>query len=76
MPDAIDFVKACLEYGPLRAVEGRVPDYRDLTFQRRGGSVLPPLVAPKERIGRAFLSRLHRKPRPRDFEKITQLADL
>jgi len=37
--DAIDFVKSCLENGPRKAVEERVPEYRDLTFMRRGGPI-------------------------------------
>jgi len=37
--DAIDFVKACLVKGPVRAVELWAPEYRDLTFMRRGGPV-------------------------------------
>ena len=37
--DAIDFVRSCLQHGPARAVEERVPDYRDLTFMRRGGPI-------------------------------------
>lgn len=35
--DAIEFVKDCVTTGPLQAVEKRVPDFRDLTFRRRGG---------------------------------------
>ncbi len=37
--DAIEFVKSCLVEGPRRAVELRVPDFRDLTFMRRGGEI-------------------------------------
>src|SRR5580658_7858811 len=37
--DAIEFVKSCLLNGPLVAVEQRVPEYRDLTFMRRGGPI-------------------------------------
>jgi predicted ATPase len=37
--DAIEFVKSCLKDGPLSAVESRVPDFRDLTFMRRGGEI-------------------------------------
>jgi hypothetical protein len=37
--DAIEFVKACLLNGPLSAVEERVPEFRDLTFMRRGGPI-------------------------------------
>jgi len=37
--DAIEFTKSCLENGPLRAVEERVPVYRDLTFMRLGGPI-------------------------------------
>ncbi|MDP2998655.1 MAG: AAA family ATPase [Bryobacterales bacterium] len=37
--EAIDFVKTCLEHGPLKAVEDRAPNYRDLTFLRRGGRI-------------------------------------
>jgi predicted ATPase len=37
--DAIEFVKTCLRDGPRKAVEQRVPDFRDLTFMRRGGQI-------------------------------------
>jgi predicted ATPase len=37
--EAIEFVKSCLEKGPQKAVEERVPEYRDLTFMRRGGPI-------------------------------------
>ena len=37
--EAIEFVKDCLEYGPRKTVELRVPEYRDLTFMRRGGNI-------------------------------------
>jgi len=37
--DAIDFVKDCLQHGPRKAVEMRVPEFRDLTYMRQGGSV-------------------------------------
>ncbi len=37
--DAIDFVRSCLQHGPAKAVEERVPDYRDLTFMRGGGPI-------------------------------------
>ncbi len=37
--DAIEFVKSCLIHGPVKAVEDRVPEFRDLTFMRRGGPI-------------------------------------
>ena len=37
--DAIEFVKACLVRGPVKAVEERAPEFRDLTFMRRGGPI-------------------------------------
>ena len=37
--DAIEFVKSCLLNGPVRAVEERAPEFRDLTFMRRGGPI-------------------------------------
>lgn len=37
--EALDFVRACLADGPRAAVESRVPDFRDLTFQRKGGRI-------------------------------------
>jgi predicted ATPase len=37
--DAIEFVRSCLQNGPRKAVEDRVPEYRDLTFMRRGGAI-------------------------------------
>lgn len=37
--DAIEFVKDCLTEGPRSAVEQRAPDFRDLTFMRRGGEI-------------------------------------
>ena len=37
--EAIDFVKDCLQQGPRRAVEIRVPEFRDLTFMRLGGTI-------------------------------------
>jgi predicted ATPase len=38
--DAIDFVRDCLAHGPGAAVESRsIPDFRDLTWLRKGGSV-------------------------------------
>jgi predicted ATPase len=37
--DAIEFVRSCLIDGPLAAVEQRAPEYRDLTFLRRGGPI-------------------------------------
>jgi len=37
--DAIEFVRSCLESGPLRAVEERVPEFRDLTYMRKGGPI-------------------------------------
>jgi predicted ATPase len=37
--DAIEFVRSCLQDGPRKAVEDRVPDYRDLTFMRQGGTI-------------------------------------
>jgi len=37
--DAIEFVKSCLIHGPLNAVEERAPEFRDLTFMRRGGPI-------------------------------------
>ena len=37
--DALDFVRECLQDGPRKAVERRVPDFRDLTFMRRGGMI-------------------------------------
>ncbi|MCL6635471.1 MAG: AAA family ATPase [Peptococcaceae bacterium] len=37
--DVIEFVKDCIEYGPRRAVELRVPEFRDLTFMRQGGVI-------------------------------------
>lgn len=37
--DAIDFVKDCLQDGPQKAVELRVPTFRDLTWMRRGGAI-------------------------------------
>ena len=37
--DAFEFVRSCLENGPRKAVEERVPDYRDLTFMRQGGPI-------------------------------------
>lgn len=38
--DAIDFVRDCLQQGPRRAVEMRVPEFRDLTFMRKGGTII------------------------------------
>jgi len=37
--DAIDFVKDCLEFGPRKAVEKRVPEFRDITYMRMGGTI-------------------------------------
>lgn len=37
--EAIDFVKSCVVGGPLKAVEERAPEYRDLTFMRQGGPI-------------------------------------
>ncbi len=37
--DAIEFVRACLVSGPRAAVEERAPEYRDLTFLRKGGPI-------------------------------------
>jgi predicted ATPase len=37
--DAIEFVKSCLINGPVKAVEERAPEFRDLTFMRRGGPI-------------------------------------
>lgn len=37
--DAIEFVRSCLESGPLKAVEERVPEFRDLTYMRKGGPI-------------------------------------
>ena len=37
--DAIEFVRSCLESGPLKAVEERVPEFRDLTYMREGGPI-------------------------------------
>jgi predicted ATPase len=37
--DAIQFVKDCVTDGPLRAVEARAPEFRDLTFRRQGGPI-------------------------------------
>jgi predicted ATPase len=37
--DAIEFLKSCLVNGPLIAVEQRAPEFRDLTFLRRGGPI-------------------------------------
>src|SRR5258708_11247253 len=37
--DAIEFVRSCLQNGPRKAVEDRVPEYRDLTFMRQGGPI-------------------------------------
>ena len=37
--DAIQFVKDCLNLGPLAAVESRAPEFRDLTFRRQGGPI-------------------------------------
>ena len=37
--DAIEFVRSCLVHGPLKAVEERAPEFRDLTFMRRGGPI-------------------------------------
>jgi hypothetical protein len=37
--ESIEFIRDCLVRGPLAAVEGRVPEFRDLTFMRRGGPI-------------------------------------
>ena len=37
--DAIEFIKACLVDGPVKAVEQRAPEFRDLTFMREGGPI-------------------------------------
>lgn len=37
--DAIEFIKSCLTIGPAKAVEERAPEFRDLTFMRRGGHI-------------------------------------
>ena len=37
--DAIEFVKDCVVEGPLRAVEDRAPQFKDLTFNRQGGPI-------------------------------------
>ena len=37
--ESFDFVRDCLRIGPRKAVEKRVPEYRDLTFMRRGGPI-------------------------------------
>ena len=37
--DAIDFVKDCLQNGPRKAVEMRVPEFRDMTYMRQGGTI-------------------------------------
>jgi predicted ATPase len=37
--DVFDFVRDCLEHGPLKAVESRVPEFNDLTWMRRGGLI-------------------------------------
>ncbi len=37
--DTFDFVADCLRESPLTAVEKRAPEFRDLTYERRGGSI-------------------------------------
>ncbi|MDX2154441.1 MAG: AAA family ATPase [Bryobacteraceae bacterium] len=37
--EAIQFLKSCVLRGPAAAVKDLVPQYRDLTFQRRGGPI-------------------------------------
>lgn len=37
--DAIDFIRDCLESGPRKAVEQRVPEFRDMTYMRMGGTI-------------------------------------
>lgn len=37
--DVIEFIRACLQDGPRRSVESRAPEFRDLTFMRRGGLI-------------------------------------
>ncbi|MDD3894261.1 MAG: AAA family ATPase [Syntrophomonadaceae bacterium] len=37
--DVMNFIRDCLVYGPRKAVEKRVPDFRDLTFMRQGGVI-------------------------------------
>ena len=37
--DVIEFIKSCLINGPVKAVEERAPEFRDLTFMRRGGPI-------------------------------------
>jgi predicted ATPase len=54
--DAIEFVKACIIHGPTKAVEERAPEFRDLTFHRKGGSIEFNIVlrfseAPQDTLG-------------------------
>jgi predicted ATPase len=37
--DVFEFTKSCLENGLSQAVRERVPEYRDLTFMRKGGDI-------------------------------------
>lgn len=37
--DIFEFVRDCLENGPVAAVETRVPDFDDLTWMRQGGNI-------------------------------------
>lgn len=37
--DVMKFTRDCLAYGPRKAVEKRVPDFRDLTYMRLGGII-------------------------------------
>jgi len=37
--DAFEFIRDCLENGPLAAVESRVPEFDDLTWMRQGGNI-------------------------------------
>ncbi len=37
--EVFDFIRDCLDEGPRQATANRAPEFRDLTFLRRGGPV-------------------------------------
>jgi hypothetical protein len=57
--DAIEFIKDCVTLSPLSAVEMRVPNFRDLTFNRHGGTLEFDLYLRLEEPEKRTPSRLH-----------------
>lgn len=56
--EAIDFVRSCLLLGPSKAIENLAPEYRDLTFERKGGPIhIELFLDPPENAGSGMLLR-------------------